>query len=127
MRRAASCACPGPTGRPRRAYEPRELNELVLVRHGETEWSRAGRYTGRTDLPLTEEGRAAARALGAALGARRFERVLTSPLARASDTARLSGFGDVADPRDGLREWDYGVYEGRTTKEIRRNTPAGRS
>jgi broad specificity phosphatase PhoE len=99
------------------------LNELVLVRHGETEWSRSGRHTGRTDVPLTEAGREAARVLGTALGARTFERVLTSPLARASETARLAGFGAVAEPREELREWDYGVHEGRTTKEIRTEQP----
>jgi probable phosphoglycerate mutase len=92
--------------------------EIVLVRHGETEWSRDGRHTGRTDVPLTELGREQARALGAQLAARRFDVVLTSPLSRASETCRLAGF-DGADVRDDLLEWDYGAYEGRTAAEIR--------
>ena len=93
--------------------------EVVLVRHGETDWSREGKHTGRTDVPLTELGRRQARAVGAALRGRRFALVLTSPLARAADTCRLAGFGDVAQQRDELREWDYGAYEGRKTIEIR--------
>ena len=97
--------------------------EVVLVRHGETEWSRDGKHTGRTDVPLTERGREQAEALGAALGERRFELVLTSPLQRASETCRLAGYGEVAEPRDELREWDYGTYEGRTTVEIREEHP----
>lgn len=96
--------------------------EIVLVRHGETEWSRDGRHTGNTDVPLTERGRKQANALGAALEARSFARVLTSPLSRAAETARLAGFG-AAEPRDELREWDYGAYEGRRTVEIREERP----
>jgi probable phosphoglycerate mutase len=96
--------------------------EIVLVRHGETEWSRDGRHTGHTDVPLTERGREQAEALGAALEGRSFERVLTSPLSRAADTARLAGF-DAAEERDELREWDYGAYEGRKTSEIREERP----
>ena len=91
--------------------------EIVLVRHGETEWSRDGRHTGHTDVPLTERGREQAQALGAALKGR-SARVLTSPLSRAADTAGLAGFGG-AEERDELREWDYGAYEGRKTSEIR--------
>jgi broad specificity phosphatase PhoE len=98
-------------------------HEVVLVRHGETEWSRAGRHTGRTDVPLTEQGRRQAEAVGAALGDRDFALVLTSPLGRALETCRLAGFGDRAQPRDELMEWDYGVYEGRTTSEIREERP----
>jgi broad specificity phosphatase PhoE len=98
-------------------------HEVVLVRHGETEWSRAGRHTGRTDVPLTEQGRRQAEAVGAALGDRDFALVLTSPLGRALDTCRLAGFGDRAEPRDELMEWDYGAYEGRTTSEIREERP----
>lgn len=98
-------------------------SELVLVRHGETEWSRDGRHTGLTDVPLTERGREEAGALRAALEETSFDRVLTSPLARAADTARLAGYGEVAEPRDELREWDYGDYEGRTTAEIRKERP----
>ena len=93
--------------------------EVVLVRHGETEWSRDGRHTGRTDVELTEQGRRDAEALGALLAGRRFALVLTSPLSRASETARLAGFGAVAEPSDDLVEWDYGEYEGRRTVEIR--------
>jgi broad specificity phosphatase PhoE len=98
-------------------------HEVVLVRHGETEWSRAGRHTGRTDVPLTEQGRRQAEAVGAALGDRDFALVLTSPLDRALETCRLAGFGDRAQPRDELMEWDYGAYEGRTTSEIREERP----
>ena len=96
--------------------------EILLVRHGETEWSRDGRHTGNTDVPLTERGREQAEALGTALEGRSFARVLTSPLSRAAETARLAGFGD-AEPRDELREWDYGAYEGRKTAEIREERP----
>jgi broad specificity phosphatase PhoE len=91
----------------------------VLVRHGETEWSRTGRHTGRTDLPLTEQGRLRAKLLAASLGDRRFERVFTSPLVRAIDTCRLAGLASLAEVRDELLEWDYGEYEGRTTDDIR--------
>jgi broad specificity phosphatase PhoE len=101
----------------------RRRPEVVLVRHGETEWSRAGKHTGRTDVPLTEAGVRDAAALGSALAARRFELVLTSPLSRASETCRLAGLGDVAVPSDDLLEWDYGAYEGRTTAEIRAERP----
>jgi probable phosphoglycerate mutase len=94
--------------------------EVVLVRHGETEWSRDGKHTGRTDVPLTEHGRRQAQAVGAGLRSRRFALVLTSPLMRALETCLLAGFGDAAVPRDELREWDYGAYEGRKTIEIRK-------
>ncbi|TML14012.1 MAG: histidine phosphatase family protein [Actinobacteria bacterium] len=97
--------------------------EVVLVRHGETDWSRAGRHTGRTDVPLTEQGRRQAEAVGVALRDRAFAVVLTSPLARALESCRLAGFGDGAQPRDELMEWDYGAYEGRTTSEIREERP----
>jgi broad specificity phosphatase PhoE len=97
--------------------------EIVLVRHGETEWSRAGKHTGRTDVPLTERGRAEAAALGAFLRQRQFVLVLTSPLSRAVETCRLAGLGERAQVRDELMEWDYGAYEGRTTLEIRKERP----
>jgi probable phosphoglycerate mutase len=97
--------------------------EVVLVRHGETEWAREGKHTGRTDIPLTERGRRQGEAVGAALEGRRFALVLTSPLERALETCRLAGFGDVAELRDELREWDYGAYEGRKTVEIREEVP----
>ena len=95
--------------------------EVVLVRHGETEWSRDGRHTGRTDVPLTERGEEQARAVGDALRARSFALVLSSPLQRALETARLAGFSP--DVREELREWDYGEYEGRRTAEIRQAVP----
>ena len=98
-------------------------SEVVLVRHGETEWSLGGRHTGRTDIPLTERGRLQAEAVGAALMGREFALVLTSPLGRAAETCRLAGFGDRAERRDELMEWDYGDYEGRTTPEIRVERP----
>ena len=97
--------------------------EIVLVRHGETEWSRDGRHTGRTDVPLTEHGREQAAAIGAALREREFARVLVSPRSRALETCRLAGFGARAEVRDDLAEWDYGEYEGRTTPEIRVDRP----
>jgi len=97
--------------------------EVVLVRHGETEWSRDGRHTGWTDVPLTDVGRAQARALGDLLRNRDFATVLTSPLQRAAETCSLAGYGDSAEVVDELREWDYGAYEGRTTPDIRRDVP----
>jgi broad specificity phosphatase PhoE len=97
--------------------------ELVLIRHGETEWSRDGRHTGRTDVALTREGRRQAKLVGEWLAGRAFARVLTSPLSRALDTCRLAGLGDRAEPREDLLEWDYGEYEGLTTPEIRGRRP----
>jgi probable phosphoglycerate mutase len=94
-----------------------------LVRHGETEWSRDGRHTGRTDIPLTEVGRVQAAALGRRLAGHRFALVLASPRSRASDTARLAGLGDVAIPDPDLAEWDYGALEGRRTVEIVKEYP----
>jgi broad specificity phosphatase PhoE len=96
---------------------------IVLARHGETEWSAAGRHTGRTDIPLTDAGREQARRLGHALAGRPFAHVLSSPLSRALETARIAGFGDVVRIDDELREWDYGVYEGRTRLEIAAEEP----
>jgi len=97
--------------------------QLFLVRHGQTEWSRDGRHTGRTDVPLTPHGRHEAALVGRYLSGHRFALVLTSPLGRALETCRLAGFGGVALERDDLREWDYGEYEGRTTAEIREERP----
>ena len=97
--------------------------EIVLVRHAETEWSRSGRHTGRTDIPLTERGRERALALGSELRDHEFELVLTSPLVRAAETCRLAGLGERAAERDELMEWDYGAYEGRRTLEIREERP----
>jgi broad specificity phosphatase PhoE len=97
--------------------------EIVLARHGETEWSRDRRHTGRTDIPLTENGRRQAAILGDALAGRSFERVLSSPLSRALDTCRQAGLGDQAELTADLYEWDYGEYEGITTAEIRTRRP----
>jgi probable phosphoglycerate mutase len=99
------------------------LSEVWLLRHAETAWSRDGRHTGRTDVPLTETGRDRARALGARLGGRSFALVLTSPLSRARETCELAGLGDRGQPRDDLLEWDYGDYEGVTTAAIREQRP----
>ena len=95
--------------------------KIFLIRHGETEWSRSGRHTGRTDIPLTDAGRQAAESIRKALQGLQLD-VWTSPLERARETSRLSGFAS-AQIDDDLREWDYGVYEGRTTLEIREQTP----
>lgn len=97
--------------------------EVVLVRHGETEWSLDGRHTGRTDIPLTENGRRQARAVAPRLAGRSFGSILSSPLERAVETCRLTGLGD---PRisDDLIEWDYGDYDGITTPQIREQRPS---
>jgi broad specificity phosphatase PhoE len=100
--------------------------EVVLARHGETEWSAALKHTGFTDIPLTATGREQAAALRAPLADRDFALVLSSPLARAVDTCRGAGLGERAELRDELREWDYGDYEGRTTAEIRERRPQWR-
>jgi broad specificity phosphatase PhoE len=97
--------------------------EIVLARHGETEWSRDRRHTGRTDIPLTDNGRRQAGVLGDALVGRTFARVLSSPLSRALDTSREAGLGDRAELTGDLCEWDYGEYEGITTVEIRTRRP----
>ena len=90
---------------------------IYLFRHGETQWSLSGQHTGTTDLPLLPQGEAAARELADILRPRHFVRVLVSPLQRAKHTAELAGLGDFeVEPL--LREWDYGAYEGITTKEI---------
>jgi probable phosphoglycerate mutase len=100
---------------------------IVLVRHGETEWSRSGRHTGRTDIPLTDEGRAEAAKLRSALSKYTFATVFVSPLQRARDTAALAGLTEqttatvTVDPD--LVEWDYGSAEGRTTAELRATDP----
>jgi probable phosphoglycerate mutase len=97
--------------------------ELWLVRHGETEWSLSGKHTSRTDIPLTEHGRKRAEELRDYLKDTKFDAVLVSPMQRARETCAIAGFGDVAVVDDGLKEWDYGVYEGKTTKEIRDAAP----
>ncbi|MDR0344657.1 MAG: histidine phosphatase family protein [Nocardiopsaceae bacterium] len=97
------------------------MGELILLRHGETEWSRDRRHTGRTDLPLTPAGEAAARALAPALARRAVRAAFTSPAQRAVRTADLAGLQAKPDPD--LAEWDYGGYEGRTTAHIQAGRP----
>jgi probable phosphoglycerate mutase len=97
--------------------------ELWLARHAETEWSKSHRHTGRTDVPLTDEGRRHAATLAQRIGDRRFAAVFASPLSRARETAELAGFGDRMQLRDELLEFDYGDYEGITTADIRRARP----
>ncbi|SDQ81895.1 probable phosphoglycerate mutase [Curtobacterium sp. UNCCL20] len=91
--------------------------ELVLVRHGETEWSKSGQHTGRTDIPLTENGIEQAKRAGRYLADRSFALALSSPLQRARDTAHLVGVDPELD--EDLYEWDYGAYEGLTTPQIK--------
>jgi broad specificity phosphatase PhoE len=97
-------------------------NLLWLMRHGETEWSRSGQHTSRTDLPLTAEGEQRASDLARRLVGRRFALVLSSPMRRALETCRLAGY--TPEIADDLHEWDYGAYEGLTTAEIQRTAPA---
>ncbi|HEU0285694.1 MAG TPA: histidine phosphatase family protein [Nocardioidaceae bacterium] len=96
---------------------------MWLARHGQTEWSRNGRHTGTTDLPLLPEGEAAARELADRLDGVDFSLVLTSPMRRARHTAELAGFGHAGVDPD-LVEWNYGAYEGLTTVQIRERDPA---
>ena len=97
---------------------PEAERQVWLVRHGETEWSRDGRHTGLTDIPLTDAGRDQAMRLGSRLAGHRFALVLTSPRTRASETAELAGFGEAAVKDPDLAEWDYGALEGRRSAEI---------
>jgi broad specificity phosphatase PhoE len=96
---------------------------VVLVRHGETEWSKDGRHTGTTDVPLTAAGRDEARRLKPELAQWQFALVLSSPLKRALDTCRLAGYGDVAQVRPDLAEWNYGRYDGKTSAQIAAERP----
>ena len=96
--------------------------EIWLARHGATEWSRSGQHTGVTDLPLLAEGEEEARRLGKRLGGHPFGHVLSSPMSRARETARLAGFDEV-EVTDLLREADYGTYEGLTSKQIHEERP----
>ncbi|MCH5670328.1 histidine phosphatase family protein [Streptomyces gilvus] len=98
------------------------MGDLFLVRHGETEWSRSGRHTGSSDVPLTERGREEARRLVPLIRSQRIGAAFVSPLRRARDTAELIGLHDVRVDPD-LREWDYGAYEGVTTADIQRERP----
>jgi len=100
--------------------------KVYLVRHGETAWTISGRYTGRTDIPLTEQGERDARSLSARLRGVTFTRVLSSPLQRARRTADLAGFGSSLVPDADLQEWDYGAYEGRRTVDIEGERPGWR-
>jgi broad specificity phosphatase PhoE len=102
---------------------PRKPTEVVLVRHGQTEWSLSGRHTGSTDVPLDLTGREQARSLARRLAGYSFDLVLVSPLGRARETCSLAGFDASAVVMEQLREWDYGIYEGRTTAEIRQDRP----
>jgi broad specificity phosphatase PhoE len=104
------------------------MGQLILLRHGETEWSRSGRHTGRTDIPLTRRGEEAAAALAPELAQRDIVAVFSSPAGRALRTAELAGLTRPdapwqlqADPD--LQEWDYGGYEGRTTRDIQKDRP----
>jgi broad specificity phosphatase PhoE len=97
--------------------------DIWLIRHGETEWSLSGQHTGRTDIPLTENGRRQAEALKPVLSQQHFDLVLCSPLTRAQDTCRLAGLGQQMELEPRLLEWNYGVYEGRKTQDIREETP----
>ena len=99
------------------------MTELWLIRHGETEWSASGKHTSRTDVALTERGREKAVLLGKYLADVSFAAVFRSPMARARETCEIAGFGARAVVDDDLKEWDYGVYEGRTTAEIQAETP----
>jgi broad specificity phosphatase PhoE len=98
------------------------MGELLLIRHGETRWSRSGQHTGRTDIPLTAAGVAAASVLAPAVARRPVVAAFTSPLSRARRTAELVGLGGALEDPD-LKEWDYGGYEGLTTDEIRQTRP----
>ncbi len=96
-------------------------SRAVLLRHGATQWSLSGQHTGRTDIPLLEQGKEQALAAGERLGGLTFAQVLVSPLVRAAETCTLAGFS--GEPEPDLMEWDYGSYEGKTTDEIRVERP----
>ena len=96
---------------------------IWLLRHGATEWSRNGRHTGTSDIPLLPEGEEEAKALAPRLRGQAFAQVWVSPLQRARRTCELAGLSDRAEVHQDLREWDYGDYEGITTKEIRQTVP----
>lgn len=98
------------------------MGDLILLRHGQTEWSLAGKHTGRTDIPLTARGAAMASALAPALAGRQIAAVYTSPAMRATRTAELAGLTDAKQDAD-LWEWDYGGYEGMTSEQIQATAP----
>jgi probable phosphoglycerate mutase len=97
--------------------------QLWLIRHGETEWSLSGAHTSRTDIPLTDRGRERAKKIKDYLEGKTFSLVLVSPMQRARETCDIAGFGGVAQVDDDLNEWNYGIYEGRTTKDIQKEIP----
>jgi probable phosphoglycerate mutase len=103
--------------------EMNEGTELWLIRHGETEWSLSGQHTSRTDIPLTDHGRRRAEELRDYLKGTSFNAVFVSPMQRARETCSIAGFGSQAVIDDGLKEWDYGIYEGKTTAQIRAEVP----
>lgn len=105
------------------AAAPPPRPDVWLVRHGETEWSRDGKHTSSTDLPLTDEGVRTAGEIRERLAGERFARVLTSPLVRARHTCELAGLAELAEVDQRLVEWRYGAYEGRTTAEVREEIP----
>src|SRR5262245_33251873 len=111
-----------PAGMERNSTEA-TTQQVFLVRHGETNWSRNGRHTGTTDLPLTEHGREAAKRLEPVLAGERFALVLTSPLRRARATCSLAGLSERCETDPDLHEWDYGDFEGLTTAEIEARAP----
>jgi broad specificity phosphatase PhoE len=112
-----------PLSSQRGGYARHVSQTVYLIRHGETEWSATGKHTSYTDVPLTEDGRRAAERLGPLLAGLDLALVLTSPRARALDTAALAGLGDRAVVDDDLVEFGYGEYEGLTTPEIREKRP----
>lgn len=105
------------------ATQGSENSSIVVVRHGQTEWSRDGRHTGRTDIPLTAQGMAEAQLVAPTLADWDFAHVFSSPLSRARDTAAASGLDASVVVDDDLLEWDYGIFEGRTTVDIQAERP----
>lgn len=103
--------------------KPTTRPEIWLIRHGETQWSLSGQHTGRTDIPLTDNGRLQAQSLKPVLARQPFDLVLCSPLTRAQDTCKLAGLGDQMTLEPRLLEWNYGIYEGRKTQDIREEVP----
>ncbi|MGT2427307.1 histidine phosphatase family protein [Amnibacterium kyonggiense] len=108
---------------PHHPYPEAKPPQIVLLRHGETEWSRTGKHTGRTDVPLTDEGERRAAALRPVLADRRFGVVLASPRQRAVRTAELAGFAGRIETTEDLAEFDYGAYEGLTSPQIAEQRP----